>query len=136
MAKRGVYCIDDDRTLNIVLKHHMQEVLDDNDFLLEVFDDPKDALIEIEENHKEGIVPLVCIVDFQMPEMRGDEFIRKIKKMYPFVKCIMLSGNSLATVVSDLEEDNLLEFYLSKPWVKADLHNKFNKCLPLNLKFA
>ncbi len=56
MAKRGVYCIDDDRTLNIVLKHHMQEVLNENDFLLEVFDDPKDALIEIEENHKEGIL--------------------------------------------------------------------------------
>jgi len=63
------------------------------------------------------------------------EVVRIVKERFPDVKIIMLSGNSNAILVSDLEEDGLLDFYLTKPWDNDDLLDKLNQCLPLNLKF-
>ncbi|MEY3432782.1 MAG: hypothetical protein RL131_718, partial [Bacteroidota bacterium] len=86
-------------------------------------------------NLEYGIEPFVCIVDFQMPVIRGDELCRMLKKEFPKIKIIMLSGNSNALLVSDLEEDGLLEVYMEKPWIQEDLLRNVNSCLPLNLKF-
>ena len=132
---RGVYCIDDDQLITIILKYQLSEAFRGTNLILEVEDDP-DILIELMiSNATNGIEPVVCIVDFQMPKMRGDEVIRMIKKNFPDIKVIMLSGNSNAIIVSDLEEDGLLDYYLTKPWEKDELLEKINLCLPLNLKF-
>jgi CheY-like chemotaxis protein len=132
---KGVYCIDDDQLITVILKYQLSEALSDTNLILEVENDP-DILMELMIlNAADGIEPVVCIVDFQMPVMRGDEVIRMIKEKFPDVKVIMLSGNSNAILVSDLEEDGLLDYYLTKPWNKEDLLEKINLCLPLNLKF-
>jgi DNA-binding NarL/FixJ family response regulator len=132
---KGVYCIDDDQLITVILKYQLSEALTDTNLILEVENDP-DILMELMIlNAADGIEPIVCIVDFQMPIMRGDEVIRMIKEKFPDVKVIMLSGNSNAILVSDLEEDGLLDYYLTKPWNKEDLLEKINLCLPLNLKF-
>jgi CheY-like chemotaxis protein len=132
---KGVYCIDDDQLITVILKYQLSEALSDTNLILEVENDP-DILMELMIlNAADGIEPIVCIVDFQMPIMRGDEVIRMIKEKFPDVKVIMLSGNSNAILVSDLEEDGLLDYYLTKPWNKEDLLEKINLCLPLNLKF-
>jgi CheY-like chemotaxis protein len=132
---KGVYCIDDDQLITVILKYQLSEALSDTNLILEVENDP-DILMELMIlNAADGIEPVVCIVDFQMPIMRGDEVIRMIKEKFPDVKVIMLSGNSNAILVSDLEEDGLLDYYLTKPWNKEDLLEKINLCLPLNLKF-
>jgi CheY-like chemotaxis protein len=102
---------------------------------VEIINDPQSALQMLDGHVREGINPTLLIVDFQMPDIRGDELVRTIKERYPNIKVIMLSGNSSAILVSDLEEDGLLDFYIAKPWNKDELLEKVNLCLPLNLKF-
>ncbi len=56
----------------------------------------------------------VVILDVKMPEMDGIETLREIKKQYPLVEVIMLTGH--ATVETGLEGMKLGAFdYLLKP---------------------
>jgi response regulator RpfG family c-di-GMP phosphodiesterase len=55
--------------------------------------------------------------------MTGAEFIRKVKRVHPELKCIMLSGQASAIHVDELVNDNLLESFISKPWEEEELVN-------------
>lgn len=131
----GIYCIDDDPNITNILYFQLTSLLNGKSFCVEIINDPQSALQMLDGHVREGINPTLLIVDFQMPDIRGDELVRTIKERYPNIKVIMLSGNSSAILVSDLEEDGLLDFYIAKPWNKDELLEKVNLCLPLNLKF-
>lgn len=133
---KGIYCIDDDPLVTDILRYQLSTHLNKDKFIVECVNDPILVIDVIRESARNGIEPIICVIDFQMPSLRGDELARKVKNEYPEVKIIMLSGNSNAILVSDLEEDGMLDFYLSKPWSKDHLLSRVNDCLPLNLKFV
>jgi CheY-like chemotaxis protein len=136
MSKIGIYCIDDDNLINVITKHQISEYVNTDRYFLETFTNPIEAIEEIKINFNDGIQPTVCLIDFQMPEMTGDQVVRKIKESFPDTKCVMLSGNSSASIVSDLVDENLLDYYISKPWSKEELIEKINDCLPPIFKFS
>lgn len=131
---KGIYCIDDDKFITSILKFQLVQSLSQEIFNVEILNDPRVIFETLNLHSKHGIDPIIMIVDFQMPHLRGDELIREVKSKYPEIKVIMLSGNSNAILVSDLEEEGLLDFYLMKPWDISELIDKLNRCLPLNLK--
>lgn len=130
----GIFAVDDDQMIATHLKHQITEYLSHDEIIVETFIDPKEAIKGIKEIVEEGVIPLICFVDFQMPGIRGDQFIRKIKEQFRGLKCILLTGNSSALIVADLAEEGYLEFYLEKPWDVNDLYDVIDKCLPINLK--
>ena len=136
MNKKGIYLIDDDELINISTQIQISEYFDVNEFYIETFTDPIDAIEEIKFNFSQNIEPTICIIDFQMPKMNGDKVVRIIKEFHPETKCIMLSGNSSASIVADLVDENLLDFYISKPWEKKELLDKLNQCLPIINKIS
>lgn len=135
MNIKAIYCVDDDDVINKVLLFQISKFIESEEIVVETCNHPKECIEMMKENQRLGIEPLICVVDFQMPEMRGDEFSRSVKSLFPKIKIIMLSGNSNALLVSELEEEGCLDFYLTKPWEKDDLKDKINLSLPLNLKF-
>ena len=132
----GVYCVDDDQLITLAVSHQIKSAFSSPGYHIEAFNCPLQALERIEANTFQGINPLIFVIDFEMPEMKGDELIRKLKRRYPEAKTIMLSGNSDAIRVSDLAEEGLLDFYLSKPWTREEIIRVSNACLPLNRKLA
>lgn len=131
---KAIYCIDDDELITSIIKFQLDQILPKQVFHVEIINDPRVVFDTLRQHSEYNINPLVMVVDFQMPHLRGDELIRLVKAKYPEIKVIMLSGNSNAMLVSDLEEEGLLDFYLLKPWDVKDLIDKINSCLPLNLK--
>jgi DNA-binding NtrC family response regulator len=112
----------------------LRKHFEDNTIVIELIDNPKKVIPFLEECKNNGITPILGIIDYQMPDINGAQLIRIIKKQHPSMKFIMVSGNSSAMQVSDLVEDNYLNFYLSKPWEEDDLINKINNCLPIQIQ--
>ncbi|CAI8343988.1 MAG: Uncharacterised protein [Flavobacteriia bacterium] len=132
----GIYCVDDEAWITKALLFLLNSKLRGPEYHVEAYNDPFEAEEGILDNAEHGIQPLIFIVDFQMPGMRGDEFVRKMKRAYPQTKIIILSGNSNVLLVSELEEESLMDYYISKPWSRDEFLTTLNSCLPLNLKFA
>ena len=70
----------------------------------------REALDKLEEDRSVEVV----ILDVKMPGMDGNETLREIKRRYPLVEVIMLTGH--ATVESGIEGMKMGAFdYLMKP---------------------
>jgi CheY-like chemotaxis protein len=121
MLKFAVVCVDDDPMITTLLSFQLRKIIDTKTTFVETYSNPKEVEEHIEELIQFGVNLLFIIVDYQMPQMNGAQLIRKIKEKYPWIKCIMLSGQANDLVVSELKEDQLLEKYISKPWNEADL---------------
>ena len=129
-----IYCVDDDSFILQMIGFQLRKHFEDNTMVIELIDSPTKVIPFLEECINNAITPVLGIIDYQMPDINGAELIRIIKKQHPSMKFIMVSGNSSAIKVSDLVEDNLLDFYLSKPWEEDDLINKINNCLPIQIQ--
>lgn len=136
MPEYAFYAFDDDHLIATHLQYQLESLFDYSDIKVEVFNNPIEGLERIKTNEVGGIRTIGCLVDFQMPELRGDHVVRELKSFAPWAKIIMLSGNSSAIIVSDLADEGLLSFYIEKPWDLNELKEKINEILPLNLKYA
>jgi len=63
--------------------------------------------------------PNIVILDNKLPDGYGVDFISHLKKNYPSIKIIMISG--FDTSVKDLALYNGADFFLEKPFTKAQL---------------
>lgn len=129
-----IYCVDDDQFILQMLGFQIRKQFKDDNVIVELIDDPSAVLNFLENCTEKGITPVLGIIDFQMPKMNGAQLIRTINDRFPRHKFIMVSGDSSAIQVSDLVEDNLLDFYISKPWEESDLTDKINNCLPIQIQ--
>ena len=71
--------------------------------------------------------PSVVILDNKLPDGMGIDFISFIKKNYPDVKIVMISGFSGA--VKDIAIDNGADKFLEKPFTKESLYKSVKELL-------
>ena len=80
------------------------------------FNNPFEAFEYIKEN-----TPDIVVSDFLMPEMNGLEFLKEVKKLYPNVSTIMLTGYAdKENAIKAINEIGLYK-YIEKPWDNDDL---------------
>ena len=127
LINKAVICIDDDPMILQVLGFQLEKFIDASDTLIELYTNPSKALADIKEFVFDEIEIVFVIVDYQMPEMSGANFIRSLKQSHPNLPCIMLSGQANTSQVLDLETDGYLEAFVSKPWEEAQIHDLINK---------
>lgn len=63
----------------------------------------------------------VIISDLKMPGMDGIEFIREVKKQFPGMNCILLTGYYEPRLANDPEVQAMLFKYVLKPFKKLEL---------------
>ncbi len=76
----------------------------------------KEALVYLKEYNMDLIIS-----DIRMPVMNGFELLEKVKKHYPNVIRMALSGYSDRSDVITAIEKNLAKVYLHKPWDNKEL---------------
>lgn len=115
-----IICVDDEEIILESLEMELSTVLDDQ-YDLEMAQSGEEALELLEEIQEAGgEVPLV-IVDYIMPEMKGDALLEKIHKRSPKTLGVMLTGqSSLEGVIYAINRAQLYR-YIGKPWQKEDL---------------
>ena len=80
------------------------------------FNSPNEALEYLNNN-----APDIVISDFLMPEMNGIDFLREVKKLYPDVSTILLTGYSDKENAIKAINEVALYKYIVKPWDNDDL---------------
>ena len=71
--------------------------------------------------------PSVIILDNKLPDGFGVDFISYIKKKYPSMKIIMISGFSS---VRDVALENGADIFLEKPFTRDQLYKAIHGLLP------
>lgn len=84
---------------------------------------------DLELDHVKGILaadeylkkeqPAIVILDNKLPDGFGVDFISYLKKHYPGIKIIMISGFDAS--VRDVAIENGADFFLEKPFTKTQL---------------
>jgi DNA-binding response OmpR family regulator len=72
------------------------------------------------EQYLERAQPAVVILDNKLPDGFGVDFISYLKKTYPGVRIIMISGFSGS--VRDVAIENGADIFLEKPFTRHELH--------------
>ena len=113
MIKGKIVVVDDERIVTSAFKTLLKvEGFSDAHF----FNSPKDALDYLKDNQ-----PDLVISDFLMPEMNGLEFLSEVKKLYPEVSKILLTGYAdKENAIKAINEIGLYR-YIEKPWNNDDL---------------
>lgn len=113
MNKGKIVVVDDEKIVTSAFNTLLKvEGFSDTHF----FNNPKEALEFLKEN-----TPDLVISDFLMPEMNGLEFLSEVKKLYPEVSKILLTGYAdKENAIRAINEIGLYR-YIEKPWSNDDL---------------
>lgn len=113
MDKGKIVVVDDEKIVTSAFKTLLKvEGFSDAHF----FNSPSEALEFLKTNQ-----PDLVISDFLMPEMNGLEFLQEVKKMYPEVSKILLTGYAdKENAIKAINEIGLYR-YIEKPWNNDDL---------------
>lgn len=117
-ATKKVLIVEDEGEMCLVLNI----LLDSDEMTL----DHVDNLLAADEYLKNK-QPSLVILDNKLPDGFGVDFISYIKKKYPSIKVIMISGFDSA--VKDVALENGADFFLEKPFTKDQLCESINSLL-------
>ncbi|MEB3827088.1 adenylate/guanylate cyclase domain-containing protein [Phormidium sp. CCY1219] len=120
MTKQVIICVDDEKTVLTSLKAELKAALGKK-YLIELAEGGEDALELLEELLEDGYeIPLI-ISDYLMPDMKGDELLRRVHLLSPKTLKVMLTGQATIEAVGNAINYAKLYRYLTKPWQAEDL---------------
>ena len=120
MKKPVIICIDDEPLILESLKIELRRAIRDN-YIVETALDGEDALELLSELLEDGHEVALVICDYVMPNIKGDELLKKIHEISPKTIKIMLTGQANLEAVSNAIKHVRLYRYISKPWQSEDI---------------
>ncbi|MEI8093594.1 MAG: response regulator [Spirochaetales bacterium] len=130
MEKPVIMCVDDDPSVLFSLKTELRSRFASR-FQYETAENAHEALELIAELVNGSVKIVLVVSDWLMPGMKGDEFLTVVRRQYPEIRAIMLTGQ-----VDPLSSDNVLknglaEAIIAKPWNSKDLMDTIETiCVP------
>ncbi|MGB6166951.1 MAG: response regulator, partial [Geitlerinemataceae cyanobacterium] len=100
MTQTAILCVDDEPTILDSLKIELEGAFGE-EYLLEVAESGEEALEVIEELLEDESEIALVISDYIMPDMKGDELLRRIHELSPKTLKIMLTGQADLTAVAN-----------------------------------
>jgi len=117
--KMVVICVDDEETVLQSLELELANKL--GDCILELAQSGEEALEICQEYQDKNYDIPVVICDYIMPNLKGDEVLKRIYQALPHTHNIMLTGQADVSGVVRAINDAHLYRYISKPWEREDL---------------
>ncbi len=115
-----ILCVDDEEMILDALRDQLEDTWGEG-YIIETADNPVEAIEIFEELIEEGYKIPVVVSDYVMPQMKGDEFLRRIHEIEPDTHKILLTGQANIEGVTNAINNARLYRYISKPWDKEDL---------------
>ena len=115
MEKPVILCVDDDPTVLFSLKTELRSRFASR-FQYEVAENGREALDLIAELVAEKVRIVLVVSDWLMPGMKGDEFLAIVRKQYPHIRAILLTGQVDPLSSEFVLKNGLAEAIIAKPW--------------------
>lgn len=120
MEKPVIICIDDEVTVIDSLKIELKRAIGDR-CIVETAEGGEDAIALVEELLQEGTEVAVVLSDYIMPDIRGDEVLKRIHTLSPDTLTILLTGQADLEAIGNAIKYAKLYRYIAKPWRSDDL---------------
>lgn len=118
-TKNIILCVDDEITILHALKAELKGIFT-NDFSIEVAQSGSEAIELMDELLvDQSQIPLI-ISDYLMPQMKGDELLKRLHAKSPESIKIMLTGHATVEGVVYAMTHARLYRYIAKPWQQED----------------
>jgi DNA-binding NtrC family response regulator len=129
MGKNGAILIVDDEA--IILMSLRQELRSQYGarFRLESALNAAEANAIIDELAADGVEVILVISDWLMPGVKGDEFLADVKRRYPGIRCIIVSGHIDAEAIEAVRASLALDAFIQKPWKRGELLAAVDACV-------
>jgi len=100
VSANSVLLVDDDPAIREILSEQLEEA----GFEAEQAEDGIDGLVKLRDK-----LPKVIISDLQMPRMAGIEFISVVRRRFPSIPVIVLSGSNQHELPAEAKPDRWFE---------------------------
>ena len=117
--KQAVLLVDD----NVKILSSMKRALRKSDFDLSTFQNPLSALKEID---KEDFS--VVIADYQMADLDGINFLKRVDKIRPDTIKVLLTGNDDMSIAVNAINEGVVFRFIKKPWNNYELQSLLKQC--------
>jgi DNA-binding NtrC family response regulator len=104
-----IFIIDDDPFFGEMLKHYLQL---NPDYEVYLFDTAKDCLANLFLN------PDIICIDFGLPDIQGDQLLKKIQNIYPDMPIIVISGQENISVAIDFLKQGAKDYIVKNEHTK------------------
>jgi response regulator RpfG family c-di-GMP phosphodiesterase len=112
---KAILVVDDEPLILMALRRELRAEFG-NDYVLEAASNASEGLLVVEELVREGVKVVLVVSDWLMPGMRGDEFLLELRRRYPHIRTIMVTGEADERQVSRVREAGALDAFFYKPW--------------------
>jgi PAS domain S-box-containing protein len=128
MNKLAILCVDDEQTMLNSLKTALKRILGEG-YLIETIEDAQEALVILDELWQDGYEIPIVISDYIMPNMKGDELLRRIHAILPKTLKIMLTGHATIEAMGYAINYANLYRYIAKPLDLNDFYLTIKEAL-------
>lgn len=120
MSHIVILCVDDEPTILDSLKIELKTAFG-NQYLIETAEGAEEAIELVEELLQDRYELPLIISDYIMPNIKGDELLKRIHAMSPTTLKILLTGQADINAVGNAIKYANLYRYIAKPWNTEDL---------------
>jgi CheY-like chemotaxis protein len=123
-----IICLDDEK---IILDSLRGELIRNfgRKYNYEFVDNPSEAIDMIREYQEDNETVILVITDWLMPEMKGDEFMIQVFRLYPQIAMIMLTGQADESAILRAKNNANLFKCISKPWNEKELVSSIQQAI-------
>ncbi len=130
--KHTILCLDDEKSILISLRSQLIRNFG-TQFRYEFAESGEEALELVDEVCEYGSEILVIVSDWQMPEMKGDEFLIRVHQKHPNIIKIMLTGQVRISAIERAKSEANLFLCLDKPWKENEFIEAIQNGIKLRL---
>ncbi len=128
MSREAILCVDDEAIILMSLKQELRLSFGDR-FTYETALSADDAKSIIEELSQDDVRVALIISDLLMPGTKGDEFLVEVKRQYPDIRAIVITGHADREAVERTMRETGAARVFHKPWRTEELLQAVSDCL-------
>lgn len=115
-----ILLVDDEKSVLDSLRDQLGAIYRDA-VEFEAAESAEEAWEVLEALHAERTPVIVVISDWLMPGQRGDEFLARVRRSYPRIGRILLTGQADPAALVRARTDAAVHMILFKPWTPVEL---------------